>query len=430
MVREIPAGSSTITTVAGTGYLGFSGDGGSARLANFCGPEGLALDSSGALLVTDGCNRLIRKVTFTSAGAAALPVFSVPGGSYSTSQSVAISDTTPGAVIYYTTDGTAPSVRSTVYSSPITISQSETLQAVAVAPGYGNSAIAAAVYTISSRTTPTVPTITITPSAATVTDEQPLSVKVSVVGASGAPLATGSVTLAAGSYGADLALTSGSATFDVPAGDLHAGSVLITAIYSGDAAYAGASGSASITVESVLAIAAPPAPVSPGGSSTSKVTFTAGSYAGTMNLSCALKSSPAGAQSVPACTVNPASMTLIAGGQSTVTVSLQTTAASTTAHLEQGSPIFRLFGGSSAALAMILWFGIPARRRRWRASLVLLIAVSVVGVLGCAGGSGSHGSQGSTTPATTAGDYVFLVTGTDTANSTLTASASVTLTVQ
>jgi len=78
----------------------------------------------------------------------ATPTFSVPAGTYATAQTVAISDTTPGATIYYTTDSTTPTTSSSVYSGAITISSYETIQAVAVAAGYANSAIAAAAYTI------------------------------------------------------------------------------------------------------------------------------------------------------------------------------------------------------------------------------------------------------------------------------------------
>ena len=79
---------------------------------------------------------------------AALPTFSVAGGTYTSAQTVAISDATAGATIYYTTDGTTPTSSSTVYSGAISVSTSETLNAIAVASGYSASAVASATYTI------------------------------------------------------------------------------------------------------------------------------------------------------------------------------------------------------------------------------------------------------------------------------------------
>lgn len=88
---------------------------------------------------------------------AAKPTFSVAGGTYTSIQTVQISDTTPGATIYYTTDSTIPSAtHGTVYSGPITIASTQTLAAVAVAPGYSSSDVASATYTVNlNAATPT-----------------------------------------------------------------------------------------------------------------------------------------------------------------------------------------------------------------------------------------------------------------------------------
>jgi hypothetical protein len=82
---------------------------------------------------------------------AATPTFSPAAGTYSGAQSVTISDSTPGATIYYTTNGTTPTTSSTEYTGPITVSSTETLKAVAVAKGDNNSAVASASYTIDSQ---------------------------------------------------------------------------------------------------------------------------------------------------------------------------------------------------------------------------------------------------------------------------------------
>lgn len=77
---------------------------------------------------------------------AATPLLSVASGTYNATQIVSLSDPTPNATIYYTADGSIPTSGSTAYSGPITVSTSETLQAIAVASGYGSSAIAEANY--------------------------------------------------------------------------------------------------------------------------------------------------------------------------------------------------------------------------------------------------------------------------------------------
>jgi uncharacterized repeat protein (TIGR03803 family) len=87
-------------------------------------------------------------LTVNSLPLAATPTFSPASGNYSSAQMVAISDTTTGATIYYTNDGTTPTTSSAVYNGPITVSSTETLQAIAGASGYNNSAVASATYTI------------------------------------------------------------------------------------------------------------------------------------------------------------------------------------------------------------------------------------------------------------------------------------------
>ncbi len=53
------------------------------------------------------------------------------GATYYGSVAVALSVTTPGAVIRYTLDGSAPTAASTLYSAPITLTESKTIKAVA-----------------------------------------------------------------------------------------------------------------------------------------------------------------------------------------------------------------------------------------------------------------------------------------------------------
>ncbi|HEY4675858.1 MAG TPA: NHL repeat-containing protein, partial [Candidatus Angelobacter sp.] len=61
-VRRVDHATGLISTVAGTGERGFSGDGGLATSANLHFPEGIALDSQGNLFISDTVNRRIRRV--------------------------------------------------------------------------------------------------------------------------------------------------------------------------------------------------------------------------------------------------------------------------------------------------------------------------------------------------------------------------------
>jgi len=72
-VRVVAAGTGTfygkamtagdIDTIAGNGTTGLSGDGGPATKAALAGPEGIAVDGGGNLLIADSANNRVREVT-------------------------------------------------------------------------------------------------------------------------------------------------------------------------------------------------------------------------------------------------------------------------------------------------------------------------------------------------------------------------------
>ena len=84
----------------------------------------------------------------------ATPTFSPAAGTYYEAQNVTIGCTTDGATIHYTLDGNDPTTASATYSTPIAISQTTTVKAMAVKSGMNNSAIASAVFTIEEVPTP------------------------------------------------------------------------------------------------------------------------------------------------------------------------------------------------------------------------------------------------------------------------------------
>jgi hypothetical protein len=69
--------------------------------------------------------------------------------------------------------------------------------------------------------------------------------------------------------------------------------------------------------------------------------------------------------------------------------------------------------GGGAVLALLMFFGIPARRRSWRSMVGMIVLMVALGSLaGCGGGGSSNsGGGGNSDPGTAAGTYTFTVTG-------------------
>ena len=79
---------------------------------------------------------------------AATPDISPVAGVYTVAQTVTLKDATTGAIIYYTTNGATPTTGSTEYTTPIKVSSSETIKAIAKGPATLASAVATALFTI------------------------------------------------------------------------------------------------------------------------------------------------------------------------------------------------------------------------------------------------------------------------------------------
>jgi hypothetical protein len=103
------------------------------------------------------------------------PQFSFPGGTYNGVRQVGLFTDTKDAVIYYTTDGSLPDENATAYFSLIQVTDSVTINAIAIKTGMKNSAVATATYIISGEAKDTslistsLPTghLSITPNPAT-----------------------------------------------------------------------------------------------------------------------------------------------------------------------------------------------------------------------------------------------------------------------
>jgi uncharacterized protein (TIGR02145 family) len=85
------------------------------------------------------------------------PRFSVVGGAYLTPQTVALATVPTGANIYYTTDGSTPNTKSTLYTKPITVGSTTTLKSIAANGAAVNSLVDSALYAIADTNTYGIP---------------------------------------------------------------------------------------------------------------------------------------------------------------------------------------------------------------------------------------------------------------------------------
>ncbi len=287
-----------------------------------------------------------------------------------------------------------------------------------LATGLGSLNVANVVTGWTSLTGTARATVTVTPAVSTFLASVPLTVTGTVTGSPVA--ATGTVTLTGGGYiSAPTAVSaSGTYSFVIPANSLRGGSDMLTVTYSGNPTYALTTAMATVTVKIptytvTSPIVSTPVAVTRGSSATATLTVSAtDGYAGTVTLSCSLTGSPTGATEVPTCSAANATVTLSSGTTSgTATVTVSTTAA--TASMAKPKIGGWSEAGGGAVLALLMFFGIPARRRSWRAMLGVMALIALLGSLSaCGGGGGGTGGGSTKTPGTTPGTYTFTVTGT------------------
>jgi hypothetical protein len=254
-----------------------------------------------------------------------------------------------------------------------------------------------------------------------ITESQGLTVTVTVSGHVATP--TGSVILQANEddYNSTQTLAGGATTFTIPANTFtSAGTVTLTVTYSGDSNYAVAGTSTTFTVSGTttstgtfaLGSITSPAAIAPGATANATATVSSSSaYAGTVSLSCALTSSPSGAVNLPSCSPSGAITLSTSATSGSATLAVSTVPATIESDAAKKSARNNLVGaGSGALLALLVFFGIPARRKAWRAMLGMVVLLITLGSLAACGGGSSGGTT--TIPGTTAGTYTFTVTAT------------------
>ena len=375
-----------------------------------------------------GILALVQQKTVSRLGQAAQTLYALYNGSHS---SAIFHDVTVGNISVPCTSGTPNCIATS--TSPVYYFESgyNTTTGYDLATGLGSVDATQLVNYWSSSTGSATATVSVSASPNPVTTAESLAVIISVSGSSGTP--TGKVAVTSGTYGsgAQTLATSGtctaaSCTITVPAGDLAVGTDTLTVTYSGDSTYATkTNNSTTVTVTSgttsattfVVNIPIPsvsPTTIAPGSTSTATVTVSsANGYAGTVTLTCVL-TSPTILTVPPTCSGGSSTVTLNSTTTSgTATITVYTTAASSAALVYPKLPGKGrgLFGaGSGALLAMLLFFGIPARRRSWRSMLGILVLMAALGTLSACGSGTATTTQSN--PGTSAGTYSFTVTGT------------------
>jgi hypothetical protein len=341
-----------------------------------------ATETVEAIAIAPGfANSVVSTATYTiNLAAAATPVISPAAGTFSSTQSVTITDATTGATIYYTTNGTPPTASSTPYTGAISVSATETIEAIAVATGFTNSAVASATYTINLAAAATP---VISPTASTFTSAQ-------------------SVTITDSTAGATIYYTT-NGTPPTASSTVYTGAISVSASETIEAIAiaSGFSNSAVATANYVIVVTAPGYTLSAnpsfltfksGSTGTTVITVTpVGGFTGTVNFSCGTLPSEV------TCTFSPASLTVAAGGSALTTTLTVGTTGTVAASLRDG-PAGTLLPGIFVAM-ILLPLGFTRRILRirktgspWLIGLLLLATTSLAaagmfGLAGCGGKS-------------------------------------------
>jgi len=231
-------------------FTGTGGDGGNPWAA-------LALDAKGDLFGTtfDGgnlaCNSgygcgTVFELTPAKLTTVVAPTFSPGAGIYTAVQSVTLADTAPGVTICYTTNGSLPAVSAAgvctaglTYSSssPIPVSTSTTIYAVAGGNGYASSSLVRAIYTIDA------PAPTFSQAAGIYTTVQSLTLADTAPGVaicyttngSSPAVTTAGVCTAGSTYSSAIPVSTSTTIYAVAGGNGYASGSLARAIYTIDA---------------------------------------------------------------------------------------------------------------------------------------------------------------------------------------------------
>jgi hypothetical protein len=298
----------------------------------------------------------------TTTTAAATPTFSPVAGTYSTAQTVTISDSTTGATIYYTTDGSTPTTASTVFNpaKPITVSTNETINAIAAASGDSNSTVATAKYVINTQVTTAAATPTFSLAGGTYTGAQSVTLSDTTANATIYYTLNGSAPTTSSTLYSGTITVSASETIEaVAVAPNYATSATATAAYTINAATSG-------VVDFSISVSPTALSVLPGQNGNTVLTVTPlNGFSSPITFTC--PSLPAGS----ACTFTPATVTPSGANASTI-VTVAPISTSTAASNKSNS----LLPGATLAVAFCF---LSWKRRRFLYT-VSVLALSIYGL--------------------------------------------------
>jgi trimeric autotransporter adhesin len=246
---------------------------------------------------------------------------------------------------------------------------------------------------------------------------------------SGVQLPTGTVTLtnsAGATVGTGPLVVVNTANGQAAQATITVSGTAATVSYPGDKNYTASTAAFTGGGGALFSLSAAPTTITvPSGSSamtTISVTPAAG-FTGTVNVTCAVTGTGSPA---PTCSLAQPSVAITSAKAGTDVLTVTAVSSSAAMHIAAHAADRTWYAAGGVALAGILLFGLPGRRRAWQRMLSLMLLIIAAGVVGC-GGSSSSGGGGGGGGSTPSGNYTVTVTAT---SGTATQTSTITATVQ
>jgi trimeric autotransporter adhesin len=170
------------------------------------------------------------------------------------------------------------------------------------------------------------------------------------------------------------------------------------------------------------------------GNTSTIIVTPSGGFNGAVNLSCAVTSGVSSATDLPTCTLgtggtDSTSVNITGNGAQNALLTVHTIASTSARTLPFKKGLLLPAGG--AGLALVFFFGLSDRRRRWQTLVGLFAICTLIPGAGCGGGSTNPAGKGggNSSPGTTTGAYTVTISGTDAATGKMTQTVAVNVTI-